>query len=689
MSGIMSMLLGAVSSAVAAADEFFNRVTLLLNTSSTNGAQNNTFLDSSSNNFTITRNGNTTQGTFTPFSQTGWSAFFNRTNYQNIQVASSADFDMGSGAGNFTIEFWANFNSLPGGSNFHWLMQGNNQGGIFLFGTSPNIYWRNAADQDLATSVDAGITVGVWYHFAFVRSSSTYSIYKNGTLLTSGTGTPSASANQQLFIGTPNSYSGGLDGYISNFRFTRSAVYTSAFTVTTSPLTTTSQSVSSSDVKLLTLQSNRFVDNSTQNTKTILFGDNGSNLGTRFIQAFSPFAPTAAYDAAVVGGSGYFDGTGDYLTLASDAAFSFGTSDFSEEFWIYLTTTPSTFQRPLQYSDDRDNIVVESGNFNFFDGSASTISAATTGQWFHLCVTRVGGTLRGFVNGRLGFTRSGTYNSGTRSLALGATSGGSNPLGGYTSNYRIVKGGIPSAYSTSSTTVGAQIFTPPTAPFTGSESLTAGSVSLLCNFTNAGIFDSTAKNDLETVGNAQVSTTQAKFGTTSMSFDGTGDQLLLPYRPPLDLASGDWTIEGWIYLNSVSPVTQGVITLFNGNAVSGSNIQYIVRVNTSNLVIEAYISTTASTITFSGITTGTWNHFAFVRSGTTMMGFLNGTKSGTTPTLASNLNTSTTWVTSIGRYTSGGTNYDLNGYIDDLRITKGYARYTANFTAPTAAFPVQ
>jgi hypothetical protein len=72
-----------------------------------------------------------------------------------------------------------------------------------------------------------------------------------------------------------------------------------------------------------------------------------------------------------------------------------------------------------------------------------------------------------------------------------------------------------------------------------------------------------------------------------------------------------------------------------------------------------------------------------------MMGFLNGTKSGTTPTLASNLNTSTTWVTSIGRYTSGGTNYDLNGYIDDLRITKGYARYTANFTAPTAAFPVQ
>jgi hypothetical protein len=70
MSGIMNMFVAAKTTIATAVDEFFNRVTLLLNTSSTNGAQNNTFLDSSTNNFTITRNGNTTQFKFSSFFQT-------------------------------------------------------------------------------------------------------------------------------------------------------------------------------------------------------------------------------------------------------------------------------------------------------------------------------------------------------------------------------------------------------------------------------------------------------------------------------------------------------------------------------------------------------------------------------------------------------------------------------------------
>ena len=53
--------------ASATTDEYFNLVSLLLPGNGTNGAQNNTFLDSSTNNFAITRNGNTTQGTFSPF----------------------------------------------------------------------------------------------------------------------------------------------------------------------------------------------------------------------------------------------------------------------------------------------------------------------------------------------------------------------------------------------------------------------------------------------------------------------------------------------------------------------------------------------------------------------------------------------------------------------------------------------
>jgi hypothetical protein len=68
MADLTAMLQAAAGQAGEDTDPFFNQTTLLLHGDGTNGAQNNTFLDSSTNNFTITRNGNTTQGTFSPFS---------------------------------------------------------------------------------------------------------------------------------------------------------------------------------------------------------------------------------------------------------------------------------------------------------------------------------------------------------------------------------------------------------------------------------------------------------------------------------------------------------------------------------------------------------------------------------------------------------------------------------------------
>jgi hypothetical protein len=79
MADLIAMLSAAASvDGGAAADPNFNQTTLLLHGDGTNGAQNNTFLDSSTNTFTITRNGNTTQGTFSPFSLPNgeWSNYF-------------------------------------------------------------------------------------------------------------------------------------------------------------------------------------------------------------------------------------------------------------------------------------------------------------------------------------------------------------------------------------------------------------------------------------------------------------------------------------------------------------------------------------------------------------------------------------------------------------------------------------
>jgi len=105
MSGSQQLLLGGAPT-VTPVDPFFYSVTSLLHGDGTNGGQNNTFLDSSTNNFTITRNGNTTQGSYSPFSQTGWGNFFNGPNTGSyLRTPVSTDFQLGTS--DFTIEFWA------------------------------------------------------------------------------------------------------------------------------------------------------------------------------------------------------------------------------------------------------------------------------------------------------------------------------------------------------------------------------------------------------------------------------------------------------------------------------------------------------------------------------------------------------------------------------------------------------
>jgi hypothetical protein len=84
----------------------------------------------------------------------------------------------------------------------------------------------------------------------------------------------------------------------------------------------------------------------------------------------------------------------------------------------------------------------------------------------------------------------------------------------------------------------------------------------------------------------------------------------------------------------------------------------------------------------SNITAGTWNHIAVTRSGITVRLFVNGIVVATN---TSSLSLSNTLPLGVGIQTSSITN-SLNGYLSDTRITKGVARYTANFTPPTEPF---
>ena len=642
---------------------FANNV-LLIHADGTNNQNNHAFLDSSNNNFTITKNGNATQGSFSPFSQTGWSGYFDGT---GDYLSTSSTITL---SGNFTIECWVNLSSAQ--ANYRMLCgESISSSGKYFTINSSGIEVQFGNDSSTIASCTHTFNVETWYHIALVRSGTTISIYVNGVSKTVTNSTQSASFVLQ-YVGVGYSTTNVFHGYITNFRIISSPTYTSAFTPPTAPLTNIA------NTSLLTLQSNRFIDNSNNNFAITRNGDVS-------IQAFSPFAPTAAYSTANVGGSVYLDGTGDYLQATSGVSTQFDTgSAFTVECWVYQ----------LSYASDGNifgvggstadwnattgiyiNWYTYSGNLywqtSLGNGQAVSLITATLpgiNQWHHFAVGFNGTTTRMWINGTsVGTSTQGyTRPSGTNRWQVGSTGAGASILNGYISGLRYVKGTDVYGVGNSSITV-------PTAPPTN-----IANTALLLNSTNAGIFDQTAKNVLETVGDAKVSTAQYKYGTGSIALDGTGDYLVTSSSVNNRLGSGDFTIEMWLYPSNTSSAYRAIIA---SDAYAATTNGWTVYQNGTS--IEMYYSSGGSTPNIftatSALTSSVWQHFALVRSSGTLKAYVNGTQ-------VASVSNSINFVGDkifIGDNNAG--DYFFNGYIDDIRITKGYARYTSNFTAPTAA----
>ena len=673
MPDITTLMMAAAGAGGEESDDDFANTVLLLHGDGTNGAQNNTFLDSSTNNFTITRAGNTTQGSFSPFSKPDgrWGTYFSRGRLNATLTGKSA------GTGSFTYELWFNsadraadianvsalFNSRSSGTGADGIDVKVESNGSIVIGTSAAV---------LFTSSTGLAGLNTWYHLAIVRNGSTNcEVFLDGTSI----GTFSFSNNctsTDLYIGVAGgAATDWFRGYISNFRYTRAAVYTSAFTPS-GPLTAIA------NAEFLACQSNRFVDNSANAFAITPAALNGSSPK---VTPFSPFPITTEYSPAVNGGSGYFDGSGDYLSAGTNAAFAFGTGAFTLEAWIYLTQLPTPFPGQTAAIIIGAHSWEAGGGINwvfrvnastgylFFEaaGGANVTSsvAVPINAFNHVAAVRSGTTLTLYLNGvNVG---SGTVTANLTStipVTIGHASGGGTygPLTGYVSSARIVNG----------TAVYTSAFTPPTAPLTA-----IANTSLLCNFTNAGIFDNTGFNNLETVADAQIDTTVKKYGTGSLEFDGTGDWLLMPHSPDQQLGTGDFTIEFWVYLaTGDAGSNRGLVA--KGTSTTG----FLVSLNTTEKVVFTF---TTSTITSTGaITLDAWNHIAVVREGTgsneTKI-YIGGTNDGT-GTVSTDFNQ--TSVMYVGANRTGGD--PMKGFIDDLRVSR-IARYTTTFTPPTKAFP--
>jgi hypothetical protein len=187
-------------------------------------------------------------------------------------------------------------------------------------------------------------------------------------------------------------------------------------------------------------------------------------------------------------------------------------------------------------------------------------------------------------------------------------------------------------------------------------------------------FLDSSKNNLSITrnGNTQISTTQSKFGGASAYFDGTGDYLLLPSSNNLILGTGDFTIETWLYRESAS--------IFGVTAATTYNASASFRVSDNNLILDSQGVT--SLIVSSTVPQNQWIHVAVTRSSNVVRFFLNGVQQGSSQIFSANF---TGQINVIGMLVADNC-CSYQGYMDDLRITKGVARYTSNFTPPVNAF---
>lgn len=176
-------------------------------------------------------------------------------------------------------------------------------------------------------------------------------------------------------------------------------------------------------------------------------------------------------------------------------------------------------------------------------------------------------------------------------------------------------------------------------------------------------------------GDAKLSTAQKKFGTASLALDGTGDYASCASQPDFSYGTGNFCIELWVQLNSTA--TQQVLV---DQRTAGVDVAAYLDVAAGGAV-RFYLNGAFRITTTATLSINTWYHIALSRSGTSTKLFINGTQSGVTYTDTSNY---------LEKPIRIGANYTaangVNGYIDDVRITKGLARYTSNFVAPTTAF---
>ena len=634
------------------------------------------FKDNSSNNLTFTRVGDPKLSEFNPLSDY-WGVGFGQSNYTRLTLASSTALQIGSS--DFTLELFFKASGITGQYDV-LALKGFNVNNTreygFEFNGSGGIYYLYSADGTgwtLPLAVPNGsVKPNKWHHLAAQRSGSRLDVWFDGTRTYTDASHPTTynTGASDFMIGGYDDGSTAaywMDGTISNLRLVNgSTVYTSnaaSITVPTENLTAVTNTA------LLTCQSNRIIDNSSNAADITVY------YKPRVLDS-NPFDDGLPEKI----GSASFNSADDYIETPASGAFSFG-GEYTVEGWIYMRNRTGCL---LDFggSGSKEQYAIDIGTLYWgyptTNGLPNFITNSDLNQWIHVAASRTGSTNYIWKNGSqfTSYTDTGTYGSGTPSVRIGRRLDGSYTTDGYVTDVRITNSCVYNGGSYLS-------FTPPTRPLQP-----INGTYLLTNFDDAHIIDSVRGNILNTQG-ATVANTNPKFGTGYIHLASNTNRISIPLDTyDLNLI-GDFTVECFFKTDSDLAAANNA-EFFSIGDVGATNgaVFYLyekrINVYSNTTIINADASSYMNAA-------GQWNHVAYVRSGSTLTVYMNGTSVGSTTFTNTLGNKSYDYL--IGGYYLSSATFNTNrnaGYsqnMDELRVTNGLARYTSNFTPPTSAFP--
>jgi len=380
----------------------------------------------------------------------------------------------------------------------------------------------------------------------------------------------------------------------------------------------------------------------------------GADAGTTFTDTeTTPKAVTANGNAQIDtaqskfgGASGLFDGAGDYLSLADSADWDFGTGDFAIDTWVRFNSVVNAAMFQKHTGTTGYLFIGGASSISFYPESSYSAHtwypSLVVNTWYHFALVRNGNNIVFYLNGVSQGTNNATGNNITGNAGQPLKIGYSNEgyFNGSLDEFRISKG--------------------------------------IARWTSAFQPYSSA------YGNVSYNTTGMKFGTAAAEFHGSGDYLNISDSDDWNFGAGDFTIDTWVRFNANSP------TMFYEQDPDGSGVSRFRFIYASNVLTIDGTFNSAATVTGTlswTPTLATWYHFAYVRSGSNFYLFIDGISqsvSFSVPIGNNNLGDIAANV-DIGAYVAGSTYY-FNGWLDEYRISKGIARWTANFTVRTSAY---